>query len=51
MYFIKIHDKTVKQYPFRLQCLTWLKLKGLIYYAKGQVWTDPVAKIEETNGT
>ncbi len=35
MYCITVNDKIIKRYPFKLQCICWLYLKGWVHSGYG----------------
>ena len=40
MYCITIDDKVIKRYPFKLQCICWLYLKGWIHSGYGDFYDN-----------
>lgn len=47
MFEVHICGRKVKEYPFRLQAIIYLMLKGLCYRSRFGCWIDNRAEIRE----
>lgn len=47
MFEVYIKDQKVKEYPFRLQAIIYLILKGYCYRSRFGCWIDNRAEIRE----
>lgn len=47
MYQILINNNIVKEYPFKLQCITWCILNGYVCNGGMMHWLIPTVKIKK----
>ena len=47
MYLVKVNDKTVKEYKFKIQAITYCFLNGYVSSGRGYYFLNPLVKIVE----